>query len=57
MVKKSREKDAQPGRWRAAEEKLTKLLSEDRVTGTEGLTEEELATVSGRLFDRADRET
>lgn len=57
MAKKSREKDGQPGRWRAAEAKLTKLLSDDRVTGTEGLTEEELATVSGRVFDRADRET
>lgn len=56
-MKKGREKEAQPGRWRAAEEKLAKLLSDESVTGTEGLTEEELATVSGRVFDRAGNET
>ena len=56
-MKKEREKEAQPGRWRAAEEKLAKLLSDVSVTGTEGLTEEELATVGSRMFERADNET
>ncbi len=56
-MKKVREKEAQPGRRRVAEEKLAKLISDESVTGTEGLTEEELATVSARVFDRAESET
>ena len=56
-MKKTTSKDAAPGRWRAAEEKLTRLLQADAGPGTEGLTEEELSIVSARRFDKADAET
>jgi hypothetical protein len=56
-VKKQPEKESRSGRWRTAEEKLAKLMKSPVGTGTEGLTEEELATVSARRFDRADTQT
>ena len=49
-------KEDTPGRWRAADEKLGRLLQGEG-RGTEGLTEEELATVCLRRFEKADAET
>jgi hypothetical protein len=56
-VKKQEEKEGRSGRWRTAEDKLARLMQTQAGTGTEGLTEEELATVSARRFDRADTQT
>ncbi len=56
-MKKLTDKDTAHGRWRAAEEKLARLLQADAGPGTEGLTEEELSIVSARRFDKADAET
>ncbi len=56
-MKKTIEKDPAPGRWRAAEEKLARLLQADAGPGTEGLTEEELSIVCARRFDKADAGT
>jgi hypothetical protein len=57
VKKKQAEKGGRAGRWRTAEERLAKLMKSPGRTGTEGLTEEELATVSARRFDRADQES
>jgi hypothetical protein len=56
-LKKSPEKETAPGRWRTADEKLGRLLMAESGHGTEGLTEEELAAVGARRFERADPET
>lgn len=56
-MKKAREKIGQPGRWREADEKLSRLLAAGGGAGTEGLTEEELAAVSDRRFDKSDADT
>jgi hypothetical protein len=56
LLKKTPEKENPPGRWRAADEKLSRLLKGEG-RGTEGLTEEELATVCARRFEKAGAET